>query len=131
MSAILDEVDGRRVVADALEVEGNAHTVGRRRAEEGIELHMVLTLHWAKMNELARPRNAVWAPCLQTGHAKNRDMTASLVLRGGIQTAWSEKLDGGRNRSEGTGPLAGRSLQREHSMATNSPQRLPLHELSS
>jgi hypothetical protein len=70
MSAILDQMNRRCVVTDALEIERNAHAVGRRGAEKRIKSHMSLILslapvcsiasaaHWAKMNEVAQPRNA-------------------------------------------------------------------------
>src|SRR5215472_7225659 len=44
MAAILDQMNRRCVVADALQIERNAHAVGRRGAEKGIKLHMSLTL---------------------------------------------------------------------------------------
>jgi hypothetical protein len=39
VAAILNEMDGRRIVGNAFEIERNAHAVGRRRTEVGIKLH--------------------------------------------------------------------------------------------
>src|SRR5215471_8807676 len=53
VAAILDQMNRRRVVADALQIQRNAHAVGRRGAEKGIKFHRSLTLSLAPVCSIA------------------------------------------------------------------------------
>ena len=41
VAAVLDQMNGRRLVGQAFEIERDAHAIRRRRTEIGIELHVV------------------------------------------------------------------------------------------
>ena len=60
VAAVLDQMDRHGLVGDALEIERDAHAVGGRRAEIGIELHasILRTIDTSRVVVFERPTSA-------------------------------------------------------------------------